>query len=54
MKTYTGWWLTWEKFKPFIICYGVNLLVQMQREMWSITKSELKNNLKIYTSTELS
>jgi hypothetical protein len=37
--------------KTFILLYGVNFLVQVQREMWSLTKSQLKNTIKVFTST---
>jgi sugar phosphate permease len=34
-----------------VLLYGVNFLVQVQREMWSLSKSQLKNTIKVFTST---
>ena len=43
-----------EQVKVYLLTYIAYALIHFEREFWSLSKKKLKNDLKIYSSTELS
>jgi sugar phosphate permease len=44
----------WEQVKVYLLTYIAYSLIHFEREFWSLSKKQLKNEKQIFTTVELS